>query len=284
MTAARICCYNRSVQNGRRRRKLGYSDIDLERWRDYDNVFTDSLWILKSRKSGDGHRLDYHGNFIPQIAEQIMLRFTRENDVVVDWFLGSGTSAIEAVNLNRRLVGVELKPELVEYVRGKLPGDVLGSRIRLIEGDSTTAATRESVRAALAEMGCTAAQLAILHPPYGDIIKFSTLERDLSNCRSTADFLSGFKAVAANAYDILERGRFAALVIGDKYAGGELVPLGFLCMQVMNEVGFKTKSIIVKNIEGNEIAKGKANNLWRYRALAGGFYVFKHEYIMVFFK
>jgi len=52
----------------------------------------------------------------------------------------------------------------------------------------------------------------------------------------------------------------------------------------MNEVGFKTKSIIVKNIEGNEIAKGKNNNLWRYRALAGGFYVFKHEYVMIFFK
>ncbi|MGB9619374.1 MAG: DNA methyltransferase [Armatimonadota bacterium] len=284
MTVGRVCWYNLGVQDRRRPYKLPYSEIDLARWKDYENVLTDSLWILKSRKSTDGHRLDYHGNFIPQIAEQMMLRYTKVDDVVVDWFLGSGTSAIEAVNLNRRLVGVELKPELVEYVRSKLPPEVLGTRVRLIQGDSTTAQTKEAVRAALVEMGPWVAQFAILHPPYADIIKFSELEGDLSNCRSTADFLRGFKAAAINAYETLEKDRFACLVIGDKYSRGELVPLGFLCMQAMNEVGFRTKSIIVKNIEGNEIAKGKTNNLWRYRALAGGFYVFKHEYVMVFVK
>ncbi len=126
--------------------------------------------------------------------------------------------------------------------------------------------------------------LAVLHPPYADIIKFSELESDLSNCPTTDAFLDGFKRVAQNAYDTLESGRFAILVIGDKYCAGELDPLGFKCMQAMNEVGFKTKSIIVKNIEGNEIGKGRTNNLWRYRALAGGFYIFKHEYVMIFFK
>jgi hypothetical protein len=55
-------------------------------------------------------------------------------------------------------------------------------------------------------------------------------------------------------------------------------------MERMNRAGFKTKAIIVKNIEGNEKGKGKAANLWRYRALAGGYYIFKHEYIIVFFK
>jgi hypothetical protein len=82
----------------------------------------------------------------------------------------------------------------------------------------------------------------------------------------------------------LAPGRFAALVIGDKYARGELVPLGFWCMERMNRVGFKTKAIIVKNIEGNEKGKGKSANLWRYRALVGGYYIFKHEYVIVFFK
>ena len=153
LTSARPPATISSVEDRRRPHKLRYSDIDLTRWKDYDNVLTDSLWILRSRKSTDGHQLDYHGNFIPQIAEQMMLRYTKEHDVVVDWFLGSGTSAIEAVNLKRRLVGIELKPELVEYVRGKLTPEALGGRIKLIQGDSTTAATREAVRGALAEMG-----------------------------------------------------------------------------------------------------------------------------------
>ena len=284
LTRQPTLCYNPSVEDRRRAHKLSYSDIDLARWKDYEDILTDSLWILKSRKNTDGHKLDYHGNFIPQIAEQMMLRYTKEDDIVVDWFLGSGTSAIEAVNLKRRLIGVELKPELVEYVRGKLPPEALDGRIKLIQGDSATTETKRAVRQALEQFGGWGAQLAILHPPYADIIKFSDLDSDLSNASSTKQFLAGFESVARNAYETLEKGRFAALVIGDKYTHGELVPLGFLCMQVMTDLGFKTKSIIVKNIEGNEIAKGKNNNLWRYRSLAGGFYIFKHEYVMVFFK
>ena len=48
---------------------------------------------------------------------------------------------------------------------------------------------------------------------------------------------------------MLDAGRYLALVIGDKYAKCEWIPLGF---QTMNEVlrrGFTLKSIIVKNFE-----------------------------------
>ena len=268
----------------KRKRESKYSDIDLSRWKEYDEILTDSLWIMDSRRNTNGHTLDYHGNFIPQIADQIIKRYTKLDEIMVDWFLGSGTSAIEAVNQDRRLIGVELKSELVQYVESKLPPEAIGSKIRLIQGDSGSKLAKKKVQNTLSEMGTTHAQLAILHPPYADIIKFSELDADLSNCSSTQAFLDGFKNVAKNAYDTLEKGRFAVLIIGDKYCNGELDPLGFKCMQVMNDVGFKTKSIIVKNIEGNEKAKGKDNNLWRYRALAGGFYIFKHEYVMVFFK
>ena len=52
----------------------------------------------------------------------------------------------------------------------------------------------------------------------------------------------------------------------------------------MQNLGFILKSIIVKDIQGNERAKGKTANLWRYRALAGGFSIFQHEYIFIFQK
>ena len=282
MTVRGRRCYNCGV--GNRKLTPDYSDIEVAKWREYEDILTDSLWLMGSRANRDGHSLDYHGNFIPQIANQMFRRYTREGEIVVDWFLGSGTSAIEAVNLNRRLIGVELKTELVDYVTDKLPPEAVGDSIRLIQGDSTTSEAKADVLRELGQMGAAKAHLAILHPPYADIIKFSDLESDLSNRSSTEEFLDGFKLVAQNAYDTLAPGRFAVLIIGDKYEGCQLDPLGFKCMGSMNDIGFKTKSIIVKNIEGNEVAKGKNNNLWRYRALAGGFYIFKHEYIIVFFK
>ena len=267
-----------------------WSDIDLDHWRDYDGVLTDSLWLFPNRASGDGHRLDYHGNFIPQIATQTFTRYTKAGEIVLDMFLGSGTSAIEALNLGRRCIGVELKPDLVEYVRHKLPPSATAcpdnprADIHLIVGDSTTQAAADAIRGALAALGESHAHLLVLHPPYHDIIPFSDSPDDLSNAADTETFLDCFEAVARHGYDLLAPGRFAVLVIGDKYAGGELIPLGFWCMERANRAGFKTKAIVVKNIEGNEQAKGRTNNLWRYRALAGGYYIFKHEYVIILRK
>ena len=261
-----------------------YSDIDLSRWREYDHVWTDSLWLIEARDRTGGHRLDYHGNFVPQIVTQTYLRYTKENDVVLDLFLGSGTSAIEAARLNRRLIGVELKPDLVESVRAKISPALLENRIHILQGDSTRVETAARVREVLAAMGTEHAQLLVLHPPYHDILHFSDLSEDLSNAPSLETFLDLFESVARRGFDLLEPGRFAVLVIGDKYAKGELIPLGFYCLERMQRAGFRTKGIVVKNIAGNEMAKGRDSNLWRYRALAGGYYIFKHEYVIVFQK
>jgi len=268
----------------RQSKSVPYSDIDLSHWKDYDDIWTDSLWLIDSRDRTGGHSLDYHGGFVPQIATQAYLRYTRTDDIVLDLFLGSGTSAIEAERLNRRLVGVELKPDLVEYVRGKISPDLLDTRIHLLAGDSALEQTAERIRARLLGMGASQAHLLVLHPPYHDIIRFSSNPADLSSSKDLDGFLQLFETVAMRGFELLEPQRFAVLVIGDKYTRGELVPLGFHCMARMQQAGFLLKAIVVKNIAGNERGQGRRSNLWRYRALAGGYYVFKHEYVMVFRK
>lgn len=261
-----------------------FSDIDLGRWKEYDSVLTDSLWLFDARGRSNGHENSYHGNYIPQIATQILTRFSRKGEIVLDLFLGSGTTALEAAALERRSIGVELQADVASAVRSKLRRVAGPGTCSVITGDSSSPATRERVRRRLRDWGAEYAHLVLLHPPYDDIIRFSDAPGDLSNQRSTDAFLDAFENVARSAYELLQPGRFAVLVIGDKYADGELVPLGFQCMERMNEVGFRTKSIVVKNIEGNERGKGRTQNLWRYRALRHGFYIFKHEYVMVFFK
>ncbi len=261
-----------------------YNDIDLKNWKLYSHIKTGSLWEFASRDKTNGHSYDYHGNYIPQIATQLFERFTKKNDVILDLFFGSGTSGIEALNMERRCIGVELKQDMVDYVSSKFSKKELVTDINIICGDSTTDEAKEKVQARLEIMGKKQAQFVVLHPPYDDIIKFSDKKEDLSNCKTTEEFYDLFEKVAKNAYDLLEKGRFAALIIGDEYKNSRVVPLGFECMKRMENVGFITKAIVVKNITGNEKAKGKTANLWRYRALAGGFNIFEHEYIMTFVK
>lgn len=261
-----------------------YSDINLKQWRDYEHVKTDTFWEFPNRLKDGGHSNEYHGNYIPQIAQQLYERFTKKGDVVLDLFFGSGTSGIEAINMQRRCIGVELKDDLAEKVSEKFTPKQLVTDVNIICADSTSQIAKDKIQARLDVMGQKKAQFLVLHPPYDDIIKFSDKKEDLSNCSSTEEFYDLFEKVAKNGYDMLEKGRFAALIIGDKYSNSQIQPLGFECMRRMNNLGFITKSIIVKDIQGNEKAKGKTANLWRYRALAGGFFIFKHEYIMIMQK
>jgi hypothetical protein len=257
------------------------NDINLSRWREYDEIITDSLWIFDKRDTSGAHLGWYWGNFIPQIPRQLMLRYTKKGDWVLDSFLGSGTTLIECRRLGRNGIGIELNQEVAKKAKELIEKEQNKYNVitEVIVGDSRTI----DIKQILNKYSIDKFQLLIMHPPYHDIIRFSEDERDLSNAKNTQEFLEMFGAVVDNITPYLENGRYFALVVGDKYSKGEWVPLGFYCMQEVLKRGYLLKSIVVKNFEET---RGKRNQkeLWRYRALAGGFYVFKHEYIFIFQK
>jgi len=262
------------------------NDLDLNEWREYEDILTDSLWLIPERDRSGTHMADYHGNFVPQIPYQAMRRFTKQGDVLLDAFLGSGTSLIECRRLGRHGVGIELKPELARQAEERITGQSNPYEIttQVMTGDSSDLeAAPSSIAGALKNIGRESVQLAILHPPYHSIIKFSDRENDLSNCPTVEEFLQSFGRVVDVVDRFLEKERYLVLVIGDMYADSEWIPLGFYCMQEVMRRGYNLKSLVVKDMQGNR-AKRNLGNIWRYRALAGGFYIFKHEYVMFFRK
>lgn len=263
-----------------------FNDLELGHWKEYDDLITDSLWLLGARDKSGPHRGDYWGNFVPQIPQQILRRFTRSGEVVVDFFSGMGTTLIECRQLGRSGIGVELLPDVAARSRERIArAENAGNVVtEVLIGDSTTVETLEQVRASLGRLGDGHADCVFLHPPYFDIIKFSDDPRDLCNAVDLPAFLDRFRVVVGHAVRILRPGRFLALVIGDAFRRGEWIPLGFECMQICRTAGLQLRAINVKDIQGNERGKGKSENLWRYRALKHGYYVFKHEYVMVFRK
>ena len=268
------------------KRPSPFSDIDLDRWREYEDIITDSLWLIPERNRSGAHLADYHGNFVPQIPYQAMRRFTKRGDAVLDAFLGSGTSLIECRRLGRHGIGIELKPDLAQQAGERIASENNPYNIvtQVLTGDSSDSSLMPpSISEALREINKDHAQLAILHPPYHSIIKFSDLPEDLSGCQDVETFLQKFGQVVDVATPFLEDGRFLVLVIGDMYAEREWIPLGFYCMQEVMNRGYSLKSIVVKDMQNNR-AKRNLENIWRYRALVGGFYIFKHEYVMFFRK
>ena len=262
---------------------MKFNNLDLEKWKELD-INVDSLWLIDEREKSGKHSNIYHGNFVPQIPNQLIRRFTKENDIVLDTFLGSGTTLFECEKLNRKFIGYDINIEIIEFVKSKMLESNI-SEYDIQECDVTNYEIFEQkIRNSLNKLSSKNVQFAIMHPPYMDIVKFTNLENDLSQISDLKTFIKVFNKVVFNTIDFLENKRYFAIVIGDVYKNSEVIPIAFYVLDnIKRNFKVKLKGIIVKNIEGNRGKIGK-NGIWKYRALKSDYYIFKHEYILVFKK
>ena len=255
----------------------------MKDWKDSE-INTDSLWIISGRGKSGKHANVYHGNFVPQIPNQLIQRYTKENDTVLDVFMGSGTTLFECETLNRRFVGFDINSEILEYVKQKMKTSDKNC-FKINECDvSNEKLFNSAMQKSLSKLQAEKVQFMIAHPPYMDILKFTEKPEDLSQVGNLAVFLDKFTQVIKNALPYLENKRYFSIVIGDVYKKSEVIPLAFHVLDsIQKNFMVKLKGIVVKNIEGNRGKLG-ASNIWRYRALKNDYFIFKHEYILVFKK
>jgi len=257
-----------------------FNDLNLDNWKESE-IWTDSLWLISERDKTGKHDGFYHGNFVPQIPRQLILRYSKKDDIIFDPFVGSGTTAYEAESLERHFIGIDIQSSLIKHVKEKVDNKKYFSEF--LNADSSDKNMPEKVENILKSKNKDKIHLAILHPPYADIIKFSEHQGDLSNTKSLKEFLDKFSNVVKNTLQILEKNRYLAIVIGDKYSQGKWIPLGFYCMNEAQKLGLVLKSIVIKNMAGNR-AKQNKEGIWKYRALSSDYYIFKHEYVLIFKK
>ena len=252
---------------------------DVLRFLEEYDVQVDSLWIIPKRDNSGSLKELHHGEFIPQIPRQAILRFTKPYDLVLDPFVGYGTTLVECQRLGRHGVGIEIEHGIAEVAKARLAGESNPYNIKadIIVGDSR----RLDFRCVLDERGFKEADIVIAHPPYLDIIKYGGHQNNLCNMPSLESYLRAYGEVLDNALKVLSRNGYYVLVIGDKYTKGEWIPLGFYVMNETIKRGLKIKAICVKNFE-ETMAKRRRIHLWRYRALKWGTYFFKHEYVIFF--
>lgn len=73
-----------------------------------------TIWSFKERGNWVTHKGDYRGNCPPQVPRNLILKYTKENDVVLDPFCGSGTTMIECKLLNRKGLGIDVNIEALQ--------------------------------------------------------------------------------------------------------------------------------------------------------------------------
>ena len=79
--------------------------------------FTKSIWTLPTESAKKiGHPAPFH----IELPYRLIQLYTFENDVVLDPFIGSGTTALAAIKTNRRFIGYDIDPEYVKLANERI--------------------------------------------------------------------------------------------------------------------------------------------------------------------
>jgi len=245
--------------------------MTIKKWEpDNFELEMNTVWSFPERGNWATHDAKYRGNWSPYIPRNLLLRYSQESDLVLDQFVGGGTTLVEAKLLNRNIIGIDINPVALDRCYEKTEFDFSSSaQVHIKYGD---ARNLDFVHDISIDFICT-------HPPYADIIHYSeNIDGDLSHC-TVRDFLDQMKPVATESYRVLKQGKFCAILMGDTRKKGCVVPMSFDVMKIFIDAGFTLKEIIIK-----EQHNCKATGYWKTNSVKYNFLLLAHEYLFVFRK
>lgn len=230
-----------------------------------------TIWSFPHRGNWATHDAKWRGNWSPYIPRNVILRYSKEGELILDQFAGGGTTLVEAKLLNRHSIGIDVNDEALIRCNKKTSFSCEGScgNVIIKKGD---ARNLSFIKDNCIDLICT-------HPPYANIIKYSQNNpNDLSHFKPP-DFLEGMEKVAKESYRVLKDSKYCAILMGDIRQNGFIVPLSFEVMRLFKTAGFKLKEIIIK-----EQHNCKATEYWKEKSTKYNFLLLAHEYLFVFKK
>src|SRR3972149_6747281 len=89
------------------------SDTTLLERTDLSTIPIDCSWSFADKTIKDTSYIThgyytYPAKFIPQLAARLIKKYSKENDIVIDPFMGSGTTVVEAIVNNRMVIGTDI--------------------------------------------------------------------------------------------------------------------------------------------------------------------------------
>ena len=89
---------------------------NVSNWVGRELVYPSNVLHLPTECSNRGHS----ATFPKELPEWFIKLFTLEGDVVLDPFMGSGTTGIACLDNNRHFIGVDISPEYAAFARDRL--------------------------------------------------------------------------------------------------------------------------------------------------------------------
>lgn len=232
---------------------------------------TTTVWSFKSRGNWATHNGNYRGNWSPYIPRNVIMKYSKEGDLVLDYFCGGGTTAVESRLLNRDFIGIDINPNAIKLATENLNfnGRLFASKISLRIGDARSLSTILN----------NSIDLICAHPPYADIVNYTHNNPSDLSSKGVNDFLKEMEKVASESYRVLKPNSYCAILIGDMRKNKNVIPLGFWTIEKYLAAGFSIKELIIKRQHNC-----KTTGFWYSNSVKYNFLLLAHEYLVVFQK
>lgn len=232
------------------------------------NDLTGKEWLLMTKSFmfsekcvDDKDAFKHPAPFLIRDIEKLISMFTKKNMIVLDPFMGSGTTSLAAYSCGRKSIGIDLSDEyhLLALSRFEKKGMVENIDYTYIVGDS-----------AIESKNISEVDYIVTSPPYHNILKnnskgirndksdkgyrsgsrigvdyYSDKENDLGNQDNYDEFLSLFKTIMKNCYKKLKNKKYCSIIISDFTVEKKEICVQADIVKLMNEIGFTFVGTIV---------------------------------------
>lgn len=211
------------------------------------NDLTGKEWI-KFSKSWFVHRpprrkedeLLHPAKFPETLIENFISFFTKENQWVLDPFLGTGSTLLAAGKLKRNAVGIELSKGYFETAVRRIKKNNYSSELAAINGASEY--LHELIQLNFKKK--ILFDYVITSPPYwnqlernslrqklrsskGLSTKYSDDEKDLGNVQDYSEFIQRQALIFDKVYDLTKPNGYLTIITNNVYFNGRLFPLAY---------------------------------------------------------
>ncbi len=221
-------------ERGRFNKKNKLNDLTGKEW----IKFSKSWFIHKPPRRKENEVL-HPAKFPESLVKEFIEFFTKENNWVLDPFMGTGSSLVSSSESNRNCIGIELQKKYHKITTERISKLEIQNEIIPLLGSSLKLAN--VLKKKYSEI---IFDYCITSPPYWNQLErnsirqknrkekgldtvYSKSKSDLGNISDYEDFLEMQAKVFDNVYELMKPGAYLTVITNNIYSDGKLYPLAF---------------------------------------------------------